>query len=392
MDTIRVDVCYRPLRIGWAIRAGDIEAFRQVVRLSHALWGGRFNPIVILDREEEADRLVDLFRVDMILPVGDSDVVKTFPKRYPHLLTPFMTKSVIVDDKKDRAFANVLDVDNALLHLRDRPEWQVVKDKGFRVYNWQANDPLADIFLLQFGAYPLADEIGIDYRDMLVKATEATEYSVDPAQPLPVDILDHPSISFLSKWGLKRHYGIQARNDFPGFFVGDATNLDDLICHWNLRATGNLLMFIDPNHLPRYANIIPAWEEHAREMVSYRRSVGVWSRNEDMDEVRKPFGDLSLLGHTVTEHTWNGLNVCAPMMHFDKVSTLGVIGRESGDIKVSFPLSDKPFCGDTWFHTQRLVASVSFIGGLYNDDQHTFAPPYLPELNEVLRAKNVHSV
>jgi len=37
VDTIRVDISYRPLRIGWAIQAGDLEAFRSAVRLSYAL-------------------------------------------------------------------------------------------------------------------------------------------------------------------------------------------------------------------------------------------------------------------------------------------------------------------------------------------------------------------
>jgi hypothetical protein len=70
------------------------------------------------------------------------------------------------------------------------------------------------------------------------------------------------------------------------------------------------------------------------------------------------------------------------MMHFDQVSTLGVIGRESGKPKVSFALNDKPFCADVWFHMQHLVASVSFIGGLYGDEQFTLVPPFIPELNE----------
>src|SRR6267378_3509906 len=34
MESIRVDVSYRPLRIAWAIRAGDIEGFRSAVRIS----------------------------------------------------------------------------------------------------------------------------------------------------------------------------------------------------------------------------------------------------------------------------------------------------------------------------------------------------------------------
>lgn len=47
MDTLRVDICYRPLRIGWVIQSGDVSAFRQAVKLSHTLWGGRFNPILM---------------------------------------------------------------------------------------------------------------------------------------------------------------------------------------------------------------------------------------------------------------------------------------------------------------------------------------------------------
>ena len=93
VDTLRVDICYRPLRIGWVIHSGDTDAFRQAVKLSHTLWGGRFNPIFMADREDEALRLVDLFRVDMLLPVGTSDVVKAFPKKFPHLINPFCMRS-----------------------------------------------------------------------------------------------------------------------------------------------------------------------------------------------------------------------------------------------------------------------------------------------------------
>jgi len=62
---------------------------------------------------------------------------------------------------------------------------------------------------------------------------------------------------------------------------------------------------------------------------------------------------------------------------------------ESGRPKVSFALDGKPFSDDTWFHTQALVASLSFIGGLYGDDHHTLAPPFIPELNEFY-ARTMH--
>ena len=393
MDTLRVDICYRPLRIGWVIKSGDIGAFRQAVKLSHTLWGGRFNPILIADREDEARRLVELFRVDLLLPVGDTDEVKTFAKKFPHLINPFFHDSIFVGSANDEKRAQLLDIQNALEHLRDKPEWKAINDKGVRVYCWQADDPLADVFLTQFGAYPSADEIGIDYRKLVAQTFEITEFALDPASPVPADILDHPGISFLSRHALERHYGARAGWDSPGFFVGDASNLDDLVCHWNLRAADIALWFVDPAHLGRFTDMIPAWGKAMRQSVAHRhewdRRVAAWTRREDIDEVKQAFEGMELTVCPVSEHSWNGRNVRPPMMSFDQVSVLGVFGRERGQPKVSFALSDKPFCGDTWFHTQHLVASVTFIGGLYGDEQHTFSPPYIPELNEFY-ARTMH--
>ena len=393
MDTIRVDICYRPLRIGWAIRAGDMDSFRQAVKYSYAFWGGRFNPILIIDNEEEVSRLVGVFRVDLIIPLGTSDEVKEFPKKYPHLINPFFHEPLFFCDKNRPPSSQVLDIHNALVYLRDNPEWKQIKEKGVRVYNWLPDDPLADLFMMQFGMYPSANDVGHDYRDMLMKAAEAEETLIDKDIPIPQSVLDHPSIPYLSGHGLDRHYSIREGWDSPGFFLGDATNLDDLVCHWNLRAADIPLWFVDQNHLQRYINLIPAWETLVREMVSHKhefhRHVAVWSRNENVEEIQKPFGDFHLMVCRVSTYSWNGLNVRPPMMHFDQVSTLDVIGRESGKPKVSFSLNEKPFCGDRWFHTQHLVASISFLGGLYGDEQHTLNPPFVPELNEFY-ARTMH--
>lgn len=398
MDTLRVDICYRPLRIGWVIQSGDIVAFRQAVKLSHTLWGGRFNPILMADREEEARRLIDLFRVDLLLPVVTNNQVTDFLKKFPHLINPFFHDAIFIGGANEQKRAQLLDVHNALAHLRDKPEWKTINDKGVRIYNWQTDDPLADVFLTQFGSYPSPDETGINYREMLTKAFEATEINLESVSPIPADVLDHPSIAYLSRHALERHYGIRAGWDSPGFFVGDVSNLDDLVCHWNLRAADIALWFVDPAHIERYTNVIPAWERAMRQSVAHRhewdRRVAAWTRRENIDqahidEVRRPFGAMELTICPVSEHSWNGRNVRPPMMSFDQVSVLGVFGRERGKPKASFSLSDKPFCGDTWFHTQHLIASVSFIGGLYGDEQHTFNPPYIPELNEFY-ARTMH--
>jgi hypothetical protein len=393
VDTIRVDICYRPLRIGWAIGSDDIDAFRRAVRLSYALWGGRFNPILVVDRDEEATRLVDLFRVDLIWPLGDTDKVKAFPNQFPHLIKPFFHDTLFLEGSNDGRQAQVLDVHNAFVHLRDTPEWRAVKERGVRLYAWQTDDPLTDVFLVQFGGYPTVEEIGIDYGAMFAQAAEATAHTLEPGAVISGDALGHPSVPYVSRLGLERHYAVQAGLDSPGFFVGEASNVDDLVCHWNLRAADIPLWFVDTAHLPRYAEIIPAWEKAMREAVAHRREwerqVAVWSRHEDIDEAAKRLGDIQWRRCRVSEYLWDGRNVRVPTMHLGQVSVLGVVGRAYGRPRISFALGEKPFCGDVWFYQQHLVASISFIGGLYDDAEHTLAPPYLPELNEFY-ARTMH--
>jgi hypothetical protein len=146
LETIRVDICYRLLRIGRAIKSGDMRAFRAAVRVSFALWGGRFNPILVIDQEERAKELADVFRVDVILPLGDSQDVKDFPKKFPYLTNPFFRDSVFVGDGEGDARCQALDVYNAFVHWEQKPEWKALKDEGVRRYSWAADDPLADVF------------------------------------------------------------------------------------------------------------------------------------------------------------------------------------------------------------------------------------------------------
>jgi len=395
LDTLRVNIVYRPLRIAWAIHSDDLDAYRRAVRYSHALWGGRFNPIVFADREDEAGRLIDLFRVDLIIALGDHDVVKEFPKKYPHLINPFKYQEVFMKDGTySHHWTNVLDVYNTLIHLRDKPVWKEIKEEGVRLFTWQQDDPLADVFLTQLGSYPSVEEVGTDYRKIYLEASDGKESTLSPTTPIPTETIDHPSISYLSRHGLERHYSVSTRHDPPGFFVGSGSNLDDLVCHWNLRACDIPLWFIDLAHIDRYPDLIPAWDKRMREMVAnYRhesdRYVAVWSKQEDSDEACRIFSADRFMHHHVCDSTWNRLNVLPPTMYFGEASVLGVIGDENGKPKVSFALADKPFSGDSYFNHQLLIASISFIGGLYGNDQLNFRAPYLPELNEFY-ARSMH--
>ena len=159
------------------------------------------------------------------------------------------------------------------------------------------------------------------------------EVAIDRAAQLPADLFEHPGISFVSRYGLERHYSVPGGWDTPGFFSGEAGNFDDLVCYWNLRASDIRLLFVDVKHLDRYGKTVAAWGKAMRDMVSHRRHeferrIAVWVRQEGLDkadmgkaiaEVTKPFKAEEVSSvYRVGEGTWNGLNIRSPMMHLSR--------------------------------------------------------------------------
>jgi len=390
METTRVDICYRPLRIAWAIRSGDHESFRRAVRLTHTLWGGRFNPIVMADRAEEARQIIEAFRADVIWPVDDAEVVKDFPKQFPHLINPFLPETLFFRDTARPTRARALDIHNMLVHSQHTPEWKARDTQGVRTIAWADDDPLADTFLMQHGAYPAKNEIGIDYAELVSRATMLIDLGIDKNSPIQTDIYDHVSLGYLTRHGIRRHYSIQPGWDYPGFFVGDAADLDDLARFWNIRAADIDLHFVDPAHLSRYAMTMPEIERRLRAGLSHldehHRRVAVWARADKIEDALKLFSNESRSACQVADDFWHGGTVRPPMMVLGEASSLGVFGNENGKSKVSFSLSERPFSGDPWFYSQHLVASISLSHG---EEQQTFHPPYVPELN-VFFARTMH--
>ena len=120
MDTVSVDLVYRPLRICWAIAPGDIDAFRKVMRLNFTFWGGRFNPIVTGDGTERPDELVEAFRPDFIMGMGTDPSIEAFTNKYPYLGKPFFHDGLFIRDPGTDAKAQLLDIHNAIVAGRSQ--------------------------------------------------------------------------------------------------------------------------------------------------------------------------------------------------------------------------------------------------------------------------------
>jgi hypothetical protein len=330
--------------------------------------------------------MVDLYRVDFIVPIGDSERTKQFPSAFPHLINPL--HSGLFHSRGDgKSAAAVLDIQNQLLTLHQRHELADLKKRKLRLYNWSSDDPLSDPFLMFFGGFP-EDAIGKEYLDVATSALEADSFDLSVRTKVPASVLDHPGLAYLARHRLGQHSSLRVAWSHAGIYLGEASSFDDLVHYWNLRAADIPLMFVDVAHIPRFGNVLPKWIKLVVEnfQSSYDRepTVAVWTSQKIKTDLQKLLPGVTRLHCRVDNPLWNGMNLKVPMMSLGETSTLATVSQERDRTRLSFELPNKPCDQFHIFWDQRFVASLSFGFGLTENEQVTVRPPYVPELNEFI--------
>ena len=149
--------------------------------MCNAFWGGRYNPILAVDRPEST-KLVEVFRPDFLIPMGDDPAITAFVAKFSYLLNPLMSEELFIPASQWReGEAKLLDIQNLIVHRREFADWKRLLDDGFRMLSWSTeDDPLADAFLALFGGYPDPAEVGLDYAQIVSQATTAVEIPIAP--------------------------------------------------------------------------------------------------------------------------------------------------------------------------------------------------------------------
>src|SRR5664280_1332967 len=80
-----LNVEYRPIRVGFCLRAGDIQSVVRAMEYAHTIWGGRFCPIIPIDNFTYAQQLVDAFDVDALFPVTSDPTIQEFLQKFEHI-------------------------------------------------------------------------------------------------------------------------------------------------------------------------------------------------------------------------------------------------------------------------------------------------------------------
>lgn len=387
MNTLSVRVRYRPIRIGWCVRTGDLEALQKALKLTFTMWGGRYNPVIPVDDFDLACALVRLFRVDVLWPASEDNHVKEFIGRFTHLPNPFFHKQLFVPAGDDERSAQLVDIYHPILqlyeeHFKNNPSPEV----NVTIYEWQPDDPLANVLLATFGALPSVEITGNDYLELLKQYLSAKTVAVNPSAPLHKSIGKEWTVSTFCRAYMTRHYSVQNYRGQPGFYVGSGNDFKDLVTFWNLRATDTPLVFYDPNHAARLDPQRTVWLELLRSEPKGRfesdNFITVWFKEGGPRPNVSIFGEGVVLS-AARDVVWNGLNVKAPYMYFSQGSSLGAIGENTtGRQEVSFQLPQKPFSDDGRLYHQNLVVAIDAGIGLYGNERATLRTLYVPELNE----------
>jgi hypothetical protein len=78
MSVLGLQIRYRPVRIGWYVRYGNMVDVRRGLRLTDTFWGGRYNPIIPISTDVDAASLLRNYNVEAQYPLADSPEVTAF--------------------------------------------------------------------------------------------------------------------------------------------------------------------------------------------------------------------------------------------------------------------------------------------------------------------------
>lgn len=386
MNSVSIDLVYRPIRIGWCIEPGDLEALRGAMRLSFTMWGGRYNPMIPVTTTAAATNIARAFKVDALWAVGGGANVKRFTEQ-PHLPWPFTGQGIFSPRGAGRLEPTIADLRHPISqlyeqHHKGHPEVVPIVD----LYQWQADDPLADIFLATLGACP-EDPSYPDYRTMAEHSFVARRLLLPIDLPAPVPIPGRMTLSGLANLYVEPDHLLGPMLSGAGFYAGAVDSFDDLVMFWNLRAAGKDLHFHDPRHIGRLGHALRAeWDSLARiAPVAHQLGWGppqpqLWHRGPADDLDLTIFQDKPVLGRIEPDH-W--AHRTAPYMVFSKGRALAALDDRRGRTTMSFAIGDAPFALTDSNYGQHYKLAINPGIGLFGNSDETLHLPDIPALNPV---------
>jgi hypothetical protein len=394
MATANIPIKYRPVRIGFLVRPGELADLQKTAGLCTLLWGGIRNPIVPVGSASDgaAKRLLTLFQIDVLFPAENCEAIAGFIERYPNLALPRLHSREIFYEEWPTKKNKIAYLD--AINIVDRYWEQEFKHapknhkSNCRLVTWEEADELKDIFALSYGYYPTNYNLQEDFRAAFLNGLRASEVRIGLTAQPPEELTT--TITPLRLTGLRLDSYTASNRDWTGVYFGDQHDFADLVCFWNLRAAGSAIEFAALTDLKRFENLIRAhlkWiDDLPRRHPNIEDDIAVSYRNNQtkvMEALEQfPTKKQKVLSQC-DEMIWNGDNVQPATFCLDQEYSLAFIEQEQRHYHVTVSLPEKKFLAATNRRGENkwLAVSLSPLGD-FGYPGHTLAPPFRTELNE----------
>jgi len=396
MAFFRASIKYRPLRVGFIVRAGHVADILKAAGINCLLWGGIHNPLIPVGDGENAfgHELVDLFSVDVLHIVESSPDGEAFAGKYPFLRgSSHLVADIFYEEWRSKKQVLALLDSKSIIDLCWEEDFKSKADdfkSDFLLLKWDATDPLANVLSLQFGFFPAEPDLKWNYEKMFVKGLHAREQVL----PLGEALAMNPRKSFgpIDLTGAQlRGYG----SGFPwggnGIYIGDSSNFDDLISFWNIRAAGNNIIFLSKDYPERHLAFAQGFADFLDSLPNRHPNIEDWIslyHNVDDEALRACIAHLTfkkpILWHGLAEHAWNGLNIQPSYHVFKWQSTTMHVEPAYGKYVANVKLPEKGFLpnqDDAEVSGQHFGVTIDAYGE-FGHPGYTLKPPRIRELNE----------
>ena len=198
-----------------------------------------------------------MFSVDILYPVVHSPEIDQFIDSHRYLEAPehYVGDIFYEEWTKKKSVLGYLDTINLIEKYWDT-EFRH-KPKKFRsdacLIDWDTVDSMSNLFALTFGYFPSNHNLKDDFGKAFHEGLCAKTLKLPNNLPVPKEVNALVSPLSWTRHDLKPYGGYRRE---PGICIGGSDNFDDLIYFWNLRASGQDVMFLPTDQLSRYDAVV----------------------------------------------------------------------------------------------------------------------------------------
>jgi hypothetical protein len=386
----------RPVRLAFLVDKPDAITLDQVFRLNTLIWGGLFNPVVILDgsTRKEVGRYYAYEtsnyeeEVDLLLREFDPDVVINYSNvQLPPSFAPFKQRTFSRDAIRWNPWGNqevmfFLEV-WPFLHRYWRQEFRFLQKPG-EAYGYIDLAPAGQFktyLVARYGSYPEGnDGNGVLERNFAAKVVQYDESfrtSFTPSEwVFPISI---------TGFGLNVP-GPSTLNNYV-FFLLDPENMFDIVDFWNLRAAGFRVFALPLGHYQDFAKAAKLFAERSvypinKDVTTFPEVVKARSVDDaQLEDAAKWIGSLGVKAEMISRRGWVPRFGRRDARVWPEVQVRPVTSNESSEIVVlndgsgtlKSPLPDCELGGPA--SSQHWAIDLRFLGSVGEDG--TFRLPWL---------------